>query len=318
MTSPVVAKVQSVWDGAGLLAKAQRYFEEMLRHDRDDWLFAFWSSLTLEVVARAALAHINPTLLADPDDWNNLYYALGNTPTAAKFSPKSIAVTKVLDRLQELIPDFDKELRNACVVHTGKRNAELHSNDTPFDNAKDSEWLPLFYRSCIVLLTSMGKQLRELVGVDEAEVAKRLVDAASDKAAQAVAGTIAAHSKVWSAKDNSDRQSMAAKAASWALPQSGHVVVCPACQSMALLAGSPIAAPTKSIHDDKITERQAFLPSKFECIACGLKISGLSQLTAAGLGNSYKRTLTFDAAVYYGGTDPDDDPEEEEDNNEPY
>lgn len=316
MTSPVASKVPSVWDSAGLLAKAQRYFEEMLRHDRDDWRFAFWSSLTLEVVARAALAHINPALLAEADDWNNLYYALGYTPTAPKFSPKSIPITRVLDRLQDLIPDFDKELKNACVVHTGKRNAELHSNDSPFDNAKDSEWLPLFYRSCLVLLAFMGKQLSDLVGADEAAVAKSLIDAATDKAAQAAAGTIAAHSKVWSAKDDAFRQSMAAMAATWALPQSGHVVDCPACQSKALLVGGPIAAPTKTINEHKITERQTFLPSKFECIACGLKVSGLSQLTAAGLGNSYKRTLTYDAAEYYGPADPDDDPEE--DNNEPY
>jgi hypothetical protein len=314
MTSPVTAKVPSSWDSAGLLAKAQRYVEEMLRHDRDDWRFAFWSSLTLEVVARAALAHISPALLAEEKDWNNLYHALGHTPTAAKFTPKSIAVTHVLERLHELIPEFDKELKNACVVQIGKRNAELHSNETPFDNPKDSEWLPLFYRSCIVLLNFMEKQLDDLVGSGEAAVAKSLVDAATDKAARAVARTIAAHREVWSGRDDAVRESMIAKAADWAVPQSGHRVACPSCGTTALLTGDPIGAPIKDIREHTITERQSFLPSRFECVACGLKISGLSQLTAARLGNSYKRKLTYDAAEYYGTTDEP----EEEDNNDPY
>jgi hypothetical protein len=316
MTSPVASKVASVWDAAGLLAKAQRYAEEMLRQDRDDWRFAFWSSLTLEVVARAALAHINPVLLAEPDDWNNLYYALGHTPTAPKFSPKSIPITKVLDRLQELVPNFDKELKNACLVHTGKRNAELHSNDTPFDDEKNSEWMSLFYRSCLVLLDSMGKQLSDLVGASDAAVAKRLIDATTDKAAQAVVGTIDAHAKVWSAKDDAFRQHATAQVTVWAVRESGHVVDCPSCQSKALVFGDPIAAPMKTINEDTITERQTVLPNKFECIACGLKISGLSRLTAARLGNSYTRTSTYNAAVYYGPTDSDDEPDE--DNNEPY
>ena len=317
MVTPVAAKVPNSWDSVGLLAKAQRYVEEMLDQERDDWRFAFWSSLALEVVARAALAHISPALLADEKDWNNLYYALGHTPTAVKFSPKSIAVTQVLDRLQDLVPEFDKELKNACVVQTGKRNAELHSNETPFDNAKDSEWLPLLYRSCSVLMKFMGKQLSDLVGQDEAAVAQTLIDAATDKAAKAVAGTIEAHAKVWAAKDDTERKSLAEKAAVWAVRESGHRVTCPSCETTALVFGGPIAPPTKSIQEDKITTRQDFLPSKFECVACGLKISGLSQLTAAGLGNTYKRTLTYDAAEYYRPNDPDED-FEEEDNNEPY
>jgi hypothetical protein len=71
-----------------LLAKAQQYCEQMHSYARDDWRFGFWSTLVLEVLARTALANISPTLLADARDWNNLYYALGFTPTATKFIPR--------------------------------------------------------------------------------------------------------------------------------------------------------------------------------------------------------------------------------------
>src|SRR5437763_11589298 len=73
------------WSTDALLAKSQMYFEEMLKHSRDEWQFAHWSSLALELLARSALSQISPTLLADtkgPDnkDWDSTYYALGNTP----------------------------------------------------------------------------------------------------------------------------------------------------------------------------------------------------------------------------------------------
>jgi L-asparagine oxygenase len=90
---PVVSS--STWDSGAMLAKAQRYAEEMQRHAHDDWRFAFWSSLTLELIARSALAKVSPVLLADHTNWNNLYYALGNIPNASKFSPKSITIAEV-------------------------------------------------------------------------------------------------------------------------------------------------------------------------------------------------------------------------------
>jgi hypothetical protein len=46
-----------------------------------------------------------------------------------------------------------------------------------------------------------------------------------------------------------------------------------------------------------------------------MKIAGLSQLSACGLGDTYKRTITYDAADYYKPAD--NHPDYEDDNNEP-
>src|SRR5919202_1021166 len=144
------------WSKDALLAKAQRYAEEMLSHSHDDWRFAFWSTLSLELLARAALAHINPALLADPKDWNNLYHALGFQPKSKKFTARSIDITTVLNRLQEVLPSFTKELENFGSIHMHRRNEELHSGNTPFDSFSSSGWLPTYYQTCEVLLKSMG------------------------------------------------------------------------------------------------------------------------------------------------------------------
>jgi hypothetical protein len=45
----------------------------MAEHPRDDWQFAFWSSLALELLARAVVSNLSPTLLAEKTDWNNIY-----------------------------------------------------------------------------------------------------------------------------------------------------------------------------------------------------------------------------------------------------
>jgi hypothetical protein len=41
------------------------------------------------------------------------------------------------------------------------------------------------------------------------------------------------------------------------------------------------------------------LPAHFECVACGLKVAGLSYLMAAGLGDGFTGTVTFDVGELY-------------------
>ena len=304
------------WDSAALLAKAQRYIEEMQEHLHSDWRAVLWSSLALELLARAALSKFSPALLADPTSWHNLSYAIGYPPKVTKFLPRSIPTTDVLTRLNGLLPEFDEELQKFCLIHVGNRNTELHSAEMSFDGVSTSTWLPSFYRSCEVLGNSLGMTLKDLFGDDEAKAAKIMMAAAKDAAANSVKGSINAHKTVWAAKSERERAKLAAQAEVWARRQVGHVVNCPACASKALLHGDPITEPKKTIKEDLITETQTCLPSKFECVACNLKISGLSQLAASGLGDPFTKTSTYDAADYYK---PEDDVYGgyEDDNNEP-
>lgn len=103
MTSAGATKVIHPWSPDALLAKAQRHAEEMQSYSPDDWQFGLSSTFVLEFLARAALANISPALLAKPNDWNNIYYALGGTPKASKFIPRSIDVTSVIEHLLEIV-----------------------------------------------------------------------------------------------------------------------------------------------------------------------------------------------------------------------
>lgn len=305
-----------IWDPEALYLKAQRYVQHMSGLDSDDWEYALWSGFSLEFLARAALANVSPALLADTDkNWTSLYHALGFTPTEEKFAPKSIAVSEVFRRLTAILPDFTKEHEAFGILHTGRRNAELHTGEPAFDGIKTSVWQPRFYQTCAILLSSIGEGLGNFVGEHEAKVAREMIDAAADESARAVKGEVEAHKKVWLAKGEQERLTLSAQASVWASRQAGHRVQCPACASQALVAGEAVSVPVQRLSDGEITETQEHLPNQFECIACGLRVLGLSRLTVVGLGDRYKKTQVYDAAEYYA---PEDNyAGYEEDNNEP-
>ncbi|HGJ8013972.1 hypothetical protein [Pseudomonas aeruginosa] len=310
------AATPSIWDPEALYLKAQRYVQHMSELDSDEWEYALWSGFSLEFLARAALANVSPALLAETDkNWASLYHALGFNPTEERFSPKSIAISEVFKRLMAILPNFTKEHEAFGILHTGRRNSELHTGEPAFDGIKGSVWQPRFYQTCEILLSSIGMTLDNFFGKDEANVAMQLISAAADDSAKAVKGEVDAHKKVWEAKSEKERTTLLAQASLRATRQAGHRVDCPACASPALIFGEPVSAPVQSLRDGEITEKQEYLPNLFECIACSLKISGLSRLTVVGLGDRYKKTQIYDAAEYYA---PQDDYfGYDEDNNEP-
>ena len=292
------------WSGEALRNKAQLYLETMLSFPRGDWKFALWSALSLELLARAALSNISPALLADGKaHWHHLLYSLGNQPNATNYRPRAVYISEVFIRLQELIPDFTVELVGFCREHVHKRNEELHSGASPFEGVSESSWLPTYYRACQVLLNSMNQGLESFLGTDEATVASAMIEAAQDESAKSVRQAIRAHKLVWEDVDVEEKERLIIQSSTWATRQTGHRVSCPACECIAILSGTPISAPVPEIMEEEITETQEYLPTRFECLACGLKISGLSRLSSAGLGDTFNAKFTYDPGEYFGTPD---------------
>lgn len=305
------------WSSEALLTKAQRYAELMLEQDRDDWQFGFWSALCLEMILRGAVANTSPVLLADGKDWNNTLFALGTKGLTGKLSPKSIDATEVISRLEALVPEFNREIANFCALHLQRRNAELHSGSLPFDSLKTSAWLPQFYVACSLLLSAQKLSLEALFGSDEVKTAEILIEAVKDEAAKSVKGTINAHKTIWEDKSLEDRKKFTKQAETVSLSVYGHRVKCPACESAALLHGSPAGAESSTYKDGLIVVRQPMLPASFECKACGLKIMGYSKLNACGLGGTFTSTSHTDPVDYFEDDFRDRLSGMDDDNNEP-
>ncbi len=162
----------------------------------------------------------------------------------------------------------------------------------------------------------MGYGLPDYIGTDHAAAAQKEMEAAADQAAKAVHGDVETHQKAWAAKDGAEREQLTATAVAWAARSLGHRVNCPSCGSNALVVGEAVGAAKRTLDGDEITETQEHLPHWFQCIACNLKITGLSRLAAIGLGDRYTKTQTFEAAEYYATDNSYAD--YEDDNNEPF
>lgn len=313
----MATKTPHEWSSEALADKAARYADLMLEQPRHDWTFGFWSALCLEMIMRGAVAHVSPVLLADTKDWSNTLFALGKKGLAGKLSPKSIDTTEVISRLGSLVPEFNRELANFCVLHVQRRNAELHSAELPFDNLNTSTWLPQFYEVCSVLLAAQGSSLVDIFGDDEAKTASTLIEANKDEASKSVKSTINAHKTIWEEKPADERKKLAGHAEATASRAEGHRVKCPSCGSVALLHGSPAGAESSGYKDGVIFVRQPMLPSSFECKACGLKIVGYSKLNACGLGGTFTFTSYRDPVDYFEDEIRDYYSGMQDDNNEP-
>ena len=151
------------WNPEALFNKSLRYAEQMHEKEPNSWEQILWSSLSLELLLRAALANVSPVLIADMSnkDWSHLYVSLGFEPLKERYSPKSIATNEVISRISAIFPEFNNEIESFCTIHTGQRNAELHSGENPFEGLAESAWLPHFYNAVTVLLSTMKCEMKD-------------------------------------------------------------------------------------------------------------------------------------------------------------
>src|SRR5271157_5412328 len=127
------------WDCDPLWAKAKLYFARAFETRRDDPAFGLWCSLGLELLGRAALASVSPTLLAYPQsDMANLLHALKQKEIS---KPRSVNTAQVFSLCKVVFNEFTDQDLNICNALTNQRNAELHSGSEAFDDYGTSKWL---------------------------------------------------------------------------------------------------------------------------------------------------------------------------------
>lgn len=295
-----------IWDRNALFAKSKLFFQNAFEVHRESPLFGLWCSLGLELLARTALAHISPTLLAEPErDHKHLLHSLGvGTNTA----PRSIGAAQAFSLCQLLIASFtadDQQLSNAMA---NRRNEELHTGGAAFESYPTGHWLHGFYRACSTLAESMGESLESIFGADEAEVARDVIEANKVNVLARVKKLIAAHETTYNEIPHNRANALKAKAtlSLKSLSSFGHHrLQCPACSGPASVTGQAYGKITVSHENNEIVTRQAVSPTQFECTVCGLKLKGYAELEAARLGGSFTRRTTHSPESFFGLIDPD-------------
>jgi hypothetical protein len=295
------------WERDPLWAKARLYLERAFQDFGDESQFGLWCALGLEFLGRAAIASISPTLLAEPDrDHRFLLHALNRG--SEKVPRRSIKAQQVFSLCQTLFKEFTEDDLKAALALVSRRNDELHSGTTAFDEYPSKLWIVGFYRICNTLTKEMGESLKTLLGAEAAAAAMEMLEESAKEVRQQVERLIADHRKGFEAKAEPERAAAAKKAelsGATLAARRHHRVKCPACDSSATVQGEAFG-PDKVINDeDSIKVQQTVVPHSFICQACGLKLTGYAELDAAGLGGHYTRTTTYSPENYYGLIDPE-------------
>ena len=296
------------WERDPLWAKARLFFHHAFNTPREDPAFGLWCSLGLELLARAALASVSPTLLAKPEDeQKNLLHVVHSQSELT--SPKSISAIIVFKLCKRIFPVFSKEDHNVASALLNRRNAELHSAEAAFEEYQPNKWIVQFYSACNSLTTVLKETLVDLFGEEEATLAKKMLTEDRKEVKSKVLSAIAAHKKVFEAKQPNEQEAARAEAKNLGLElstQRHHRVTCPACGCIATVQGRPFGKENVTHEDDGgIVVRQAVSPTNFSCSACGLKLATYAELETASLGAHYTRKTTYSAEEYYGLIDPD-------------
>src|SRR5205814_5393279 len=130
--------------------------------------FCLWCALSLEVLGKAMLARVHPSLVADARNAENLFMACGQ-PVRPEHVGRSIGAADVFQRLKLLSPKrFDSTHNEFCSRSAERRNAHLHSGERPFEALPRDEWAASFWRAAQAILSIHGLTLADWVGAAEA------------------------------------------------------------------------------------------------------------------------------------------------------
>lgn len=292
------------WSKDALFSKAKLYFEKAEDEERDSTFFGMYYAFGLELLARAALADISPTLLAEPNQTqSNLLYALGLKDVSCK--PKSIMTNRVIALCSELIEDFDTDLEKIATLMTERRNEELHTGSGGFAEYNIDNWIAGFYKVCQVLTASMGESLDTLFGRETAKEATEIILQDTEKVKKEVLDKISARKKTYDEdlKNSPDEVAATIARAKRIVEEKTHNgyhhVDCPCCGNVALIYGKERMSSHDVIDNDEVVVRKDVTASFFQCDVCKLRLSSYAELKSANLPLHYTNTYHYDPTEYF-------------------
>ena len=295
------------WDSSSLFEKACVFFQRAYAGERHDDGFPLTVIMGFELLARAALAKVHPVLLADPQQGENLLYALG---FPGKGQPRSLPIKSVLHRLTVVVDDFtDRDFKFATSI-LEMRNAELHSAELAFETYKVSAWLPDLLRLSRVLCAFLDRPLEELLGEEEADAANKMIEGLKESLKTEALEAVATAKKAFEeleVEDRLERIKVAKKNIPASLGWADRAVDCPACGAVAGLRGKVIRVVETRATDEGVEETSAIMPVALKCGSCGLELSKHGHLLHLGLAEQTTKTAVIDPVEYFGiEFDPED------------
>lgn len=286
-----------------LYAKSQVYIRRGFRAqaDKDTEEYQLWASLSLELLGKAALAKVHPALVADPTHFQSLFAACGR-----QLSPdmKTITAKTLFERLSHLEKAFDSRHQKFCEQMAIRRNAELHSGESPFSGMSPEAWEREFWGAVETVLSMQDETLESWLGAEDSKAPAKIIE----QAAQALDWAV--KHRLTRCKDDFLKKYQDPKLRQAKVDGSEKLLWndlswdgssrrdCPSCGSSGFVGGAlwneEVVATEPGCYgtDDRgedydeppmETVEKSYTIEVFECPVCGLHLYGTKEIAAAGL-----------------------------------
>lgn len=300
MSNDTIPSLQS----ESLYAKSQVYIARGFRAidagDREE--YQLWASLALELLGKAALASVHPSLVVDPNHSPSLFAACGK---AQSNDVKTITARTLFVRLSHLSKSFDKKHQDFCEQIALRRNAELHSGESPFSGMAAAAWEREFWSAAQCILQMQDESLESWLGAAKAKAPIKVIEKAKEAREWEVKDRIARQKEYFEKtfQDPAKRKRAQEKADAldaWDVskffkdePEGELFVNCPACDCNAPVAGAfweeEFVEPDDPEQWYKEKALVTYVSQDFYCPTCELDLSGSEEVVAAGLPAEFKQ-----------------------------
>jgi hypothetical protein len=286
-----------------LYAKSQVYIRRGLRAqaDKDTEEYQLWASLALELLGKAALAKVHPALVADPTHYQSLFAACGR-----QLSPdiKTITAKTLFDRLSHIEKDFDSRHQKFCEQMALRRNAELHSGESPFSGMSAEAWEREFWGAIEIVLGMQDETLESWLGAEDSKAPAKIIEQAEEALQWAVKHRITRCKEDFEKKLQDPKRRQETIEESKKLTWNDYTwdgrdrCTCPACRSSGFLGGTlwneeviesdpgwQDYGPDGEEYGEPPSEvvEKTFTVETFVCPVCGLRLYGKNEIATANL-----------------------------------
>jgi hypothetical protein len=288
-----------------IFAKSRVYFHRALRakNTKDVDEYQLWASLALELLGKAALARIHPSLIADPSHQISLFAASG---VVLGTDIKTITWHTLFERLRHLSPRFGVSVKGFCDAIAQRRNAELHSGEVPFKAMLLDAWEGRFWHAAQIILEIMKLSLEEWLGADQAKAPREIVQMAAEAAVSAALIRVEQAKEAFEARPKKEREAALADAAGKSafhyrnlfklVADAEWGTTCPACSGKAYLAGMQFHEEVLDDVDDddswEETVERHYEAEELRCPVCTLHLYSHEEIVAVGLDTNHQEIDT--------------------------
>jgi len=304
-----------------LYAKSQVYIRRGLRAqaDNDTEEYQLWASLALELLGKAALSRVHPALVADPTHYQSLFAACGR-----QLSPdiKTITAKTLFERLSHVEKAFDSRHQRFCEQMALRRNAELHSGESPFSGMSAEAWEREFWGAVETVLAMQDETLESWLGTEGAKAPAEIIEQADEALQWAIKHRVSRCREDFEKKYQNPKRRKETIEESKKLAWNDYTwddrerATCPACLSSGFLGGtlwneevidsepgSLAYTPEGEEYGEPPSEtvEKTFTVEAFDCPVCSLRFYGTKEIVAAEMPEEFsKREVREREFVEYG------------------